>query len=414
MVLALVAGNAFFVIGEYSIVTARRGALAARAEAGSRAAAAALRLMDQPVRVISTVQVGITAIGILTGAIGEPLVGDMLGDGLPEWVTFLIAFGVVTYLSVVFGELVPKALTLERSETLATIVARPVEALTVAFRPVVWVLEGSAHLLLRPFGISKVVAGSGVRTAEELRDIVDQAEGEGVIPTAQEELLHNVFDFASREARDVMVPAAEVSWLDAACTAEEAIARMVATPHSRYPVADGSIDRVIGTVHVREVVVASRADPAAAIGAHAAPAYVVPERKDLGALLRELREARQQLAVVVDEYGRTSGIVSIHDIVEELVGDIQDEYDLPDDTLTWEDERTVTVAGSMTVDDFNEEVGTALPQQDAHTIAGLVFHALGRRPDPGDSVDFGDVTLRVEAMDAARIARVRVSLGAAE
>jgi len=283
----------------------------------------------------------------------------------------------------------------------------------VVFRPLVWGLEGSAHLLLRPFGIDKVVAGSGVRTAEELRDLVDQAEGEGVIPTAQEELLHNVFDFASREARDVMVPAADVRWLDAACTPEEALTQIVAAPHSRYPVGQGSLDRVIGTIHVRELVAASRADPAAAIGEHATPAPLVPELKDLGALLRELREARQHLAIVVDEYGRTAGLISILDIVEEIVGDIQDEYDLPDDTLSWVDERTVAVAGSMTVDDFNEEVGTALPQEHAHTIAGLVFHALGRRPQPGDEVTIADVTLSVEAVDAARIERVRVTLGGA-
>src|SRR3954447_5318024 len=170
--------------------------------------------MEDPVRVISTVQVGITAIGILTGAVGEPAVRHIVGDWLPGWAGFVIAFVLVTYLSVVFGELVPKALTLQRAETLAALVARPVELISVALRPVVWVLQGSASLLLRPFGLGDVVAGDTIRTADELRALVDEAEGAGVIPRAQEELLHNVFDFASREAGDVMVPPPDADWLD--------------------------------------------------------------------------------------------------------------------------------------------------------------------------------------------------------
>ena len=161
-VLALVGLNAYFVIGEYSVVTARRGVLAARAHEGSRTAAAALKLMDEPVRVISTVQVGITSVGILTGALGEPLVRDILGDGIPTWLGFLISFGIVTYLTVVFGELVPKALTLDRAERLAMLMAPSITLLAVAFRPLVVVLERSAAIVLRPFGIREVIAGEGV------------------------------------------------------------------------------------------------------------------------------------------------------------------------------------------------------------------------------------------------------------
>src|SRR3954468_6176404 len=154
---ALVGANAFFVIGEYSIITARRAALAPRAEAGSAGAGAALRLMEDPVRVISTVQVGITGVGILTGAVGEPAIRAVVGEWLPGWAGFVIAFVVVTYLSVVFGELVPKALTLDRAETLAALVARPVELMARVLRPVVWVLQGSGALVLRPFGITEVM-----------------------------------------------------------------------------------------------------------------------------------------------------------------------------------------------------------------------------------------------------------------
>ncbi|HEX6021272.1 MAG TPA: hemolysin family protein [Solirubrobacter sp.] len=401
--LALIAGNAFFVIGEYSIVTARRGALRAR---GGKGAQAALRLMDDPVRVISTVQVGITAIGILTGAVGEPAVRDLIGDWLPPWAGFLIAFGTVTYLSVVFGELVPKALTLERAEALAALVSRPVEWLAILLRPVVWVLQGTAALVLRPFGITEVMAGETVRTPEELRALVDEAEGAGVIPRAQEEMLHNVFDFATREVRDVMVPALDVTWLDASLTAKEALATVIETSRSRYPVGDGSLDALVGIVHVRDLL----AEPEKTVGELSRPAHVVPETKDLGPLLREFRERHEAMAVVVDEYGATAGIVTLHDVLEEIVGDIETEYDLPSSEIRRLDDGMLEVAGSMTIDDFNEATGANLPQRGPRTLAGLTFDELGRRPEPGDEVRIDGVRIRVEEVDGLRITRLRIAL----
>ena len=409
-VLALVAGNAFFVIGEYAVVTARRGAVAALADQGRAGASAALRLMDDPVRVISTVQVGITAIGILTGAIGEPVVRDLLGDGIPEWLGFVIAFGAVTYLSVVFGELVPKALTLDRAERLAVLVAPPVELIARVLKPVVWLLEASASFLLRPFGVREVVAGEGVRSAAELRAIVDEAEVSGVIPRAQEELLHNVFDFARREVGDVMVPEPDVAWLDADLRPQAALDQVADQPYSRYPVGRGSVDRLVGVVHVRSLVAAQRSAPDRPIGSQVEPAPVVPATKDLGALLRELREQRRHLAIVADEYGGTAGIVTLEDVLEEIVGEIEDEYDLPDATLERVDDTTIRVAGSLTIDDFNETTGTRLPEDDARTLAGLVFNQLGRRPEPGDEVTIGPVSLTVEETDSARITRLLVRL----
>jgi putative hemolysin len=410
VVLALIAGNAFFVAAEYAVVTARRSGLVPLAERGSRRAAAALRLMDDPVRVISTVQVGITAIGILTGAVAEPLVGELVGDGIPRPLGFVLSFGVVTYLSVVIGELVPKALALDRAETLAMLVAAPVQVLQVVLRPVVWVLQQSARACLRPFGIQDVVAGESIRSAEELRALVDEAESAGVIPQAQEEMLHNVFDFAHREARDVMVPSPDVAWLDAALSPDAAVGRALETAHARFPVGRGTLDRLVGVVHLRELVAAARAGEPATIEPLARAALIVPETKDVGALLRELRERRETLAVVVDEYGATAGIVTMEDIVEEIVGEIQDEFDLPDDTVTRLDERTVEAAGSMTIDDFNEAIGTDLPQDGPRTLAGLVFDRLGRRPAVGDEIEVHGVRLRVTTVEGARITRLTVTL----
>jgi putative hemolysin len=414
-VLTLIGANAFFVIGEFAVVTARRSALAGAAEGGSRRARAALQLMDDPVRVISTVQVGITALGIATGAISEPLVRSLLGDVIPTWLAVLIAFTVVTYLSVLFGELVPKALTLDRAEAMAAIVARPIDMIARVVAPVVWVLERSAEVVLRPFGVREIVAGQSIRSAEELRALVDQAEESGVIPRAQEELLHNVFDFAGHEARDLMVPASEVIWLDADATPSAALDVALATPHGRYPVGAGDLDHVVGVALMPDLVRAARSGPgdhaAATVGALARPALVVPESKDVGALLREMREQRQQLAVVADEYGATAGIVALEDVLEEIVGEIEDEFDLPDAALRRIDADTVEVAGSMTIDDFNEAQGTALPQRSSRTLAGLVFEELGRRPLVGDTVRVGDVTLCIVGIDGLRISRLQISSG---
>jgi putative hemolysin len=406
-VLALVAGNAFFVIGEYSVVTARRTALAGRPGAGARAA---LRLMDDPVRVISTVQVGITAIGILTGAVGEPVVRDLLGDGIPTWLSFVIAFAVVTYLSVVIGELVPKALTLQRAEQLAVLIAPPIELLERLLKPIVWVLERSAALLLRPLGIREVVAGEGIRSAEELRALVDEAEGSGVIGHAQEQLLHNVFDFGTREARDIMVPALDVEWIEADALPHDAVRRFVAVPHRRYPVGRGDLDHLVGEVHTRDVVAAERERPGVAVGELARPAFVVPETKHLGPLLRELREARRRMAVVVDEYGATAGIVTLEDVLEEIVGDLDDEFDRPAVAIERHDATHVTAAGSLNLDEVDEALGTRLPRRGPRTLGGLAFDALGRRPELGDEVDVDGVRMRVEALDGHRIARVHVTL----
>ncbi len=407
VVLGLVAGNAFFVVGEYAVITARRASLAPLASRGSKRATAVLRLMDDPVRVISTVQVGITAIGILTGAIGEPLVNDLLGGGLPAWLSFLIAFGVVTYLTVVLGELVPKALTLHSAETLALLVARPIAVIGVVLRPVVWLLQQSARVVLRPFGIREVVVGETIRTPDELRAIVDEAEDLGVIPRVQEELIYNVFDFTRREAADVMVPTAEVAWIDAGDSAAQALDRLAEIPHRRVPVGEGTLDRLVGILHAHDVLKAARETPAATTRDLARPALVVPDTKDLGALLRELREQRKEMAIVVGEYGTTSGIVTLEDIVEEIVGEIQSEYELPDATVRSVGERAVEVAGSMSIDDFQEATGVKLPQTDARTLAGLVFESLGRGAVEGDAVELATVRFRVEQIDGARIARIR-------
>jgi putative hemolysin len=207
-----------------------------------------------------------------------------------------------------------------------------------------------------------------------------------------------------------MVPAAEVTWLDAHLTAAEALERALETAHTRFPVARGSLDRVVGMIHLRDLLEAVPGTRPERIDGLARAPFIVPETKDLGALLHEMRRRREHLAIVLDEYGHTAGIVTMEDILEEIVGEIEDEYGLPVAALRRLDGGIVEVAGSMTIDDFNETLGTHLPQPGVRTLAGLVFDRLGRLPAVGDSATIDDVQLRVHATEGPRITALRITV----
>jgi putative hemolysin len=409
VVLALVLLNAIFVAAEYALVTARRARLEERAADGNRAARTALETMDEPVRFISTVQVGITVVGIALGSIGEPLISRYF-DFLPRGVAFVISFAVLTYLSVVLGELVPKAVALQRAEVLAVALAVPIDVLSRLFSPVVWVLQHSANGVLRLLGVKPAPAGMIAFTRDDIRHSVAAAEDVGEIETAEEEMLYKVFDFAEKEAADVMVPRPDVVALPIELGPEEALRLVLDSPYTRYPVYRESLDDVLGILHIRALVAALNDHMLAevAIEELLRPAYVVPETKDLGALLAEFRKTDQHMAVVVDEYGATAGIVTLEDVLEEIVGEIEDEFDLPDESVERVSETTIRIDGSFTIDDFNEQFGTELETDDFHTVAGYVFGHLGRAAQVGDEVSEGTLAFRVLETSGTRIQRLEV------
>ena len=245
----------------------------------------------------------------------------------------MLAFAIVTYLSVVLGELVPKAIALHRAARVAALVARPITLLQRLFAPVVWVFQGSARLLLRPLGVPPAPVGATVHTVDELRGIVAEAEDSGLIEEAEEEMLYRVFDFAGQEAADVMVPWSEVVTLEASLTVRDAVAQALEAPHSRFPVVRGSIDDVAGVLALRDLRPRCTRGDERTIEPLARDLLVVPETKDVGALLQEMRKGGAQMALVVGEYGRTMGIVTLNDLVEEIVGEIEEEYGLPDESV---------------------------------------------------------------------------------
>jgi putative hemolysin len=410
-ILLLVLGNAIFVAAEYALVTARRTRLEELAKDGNRRAKTALAMLDEPVRFISTVQVGITVFGILLGALGEPFLSRYFDDWVSRGVAFVISFLILTYLSVVLGELVPKSIALQRAERLAVWLAVPLDWLGRVAYPLVWVLQKSANGIARLFGVRPAPAGMTMHTEEDIRLIVAQTEE---IPAAEEEMLYKVFDFADKEAHDVMVPRPEVVALSVDLPPQEALAAVIDSPYTRYPVYRGSLDDVLGVLHVRDLFHAlyDRGIDNVVIEHIVRPAYVVPETKDLASLLAEFRRRNQHLALVVDEYGSVQGIVTLEDLLEEIVGEIEDEYDLPDESIEQIAENRVRVHGTFTIDDFNERFGTDLPQEDYHTLAGLVFGMLGRAAEPGDEVEADGLTFKVVEVDGPRIERLEVEFRA--
>ena len=406
-VLLLILGNAVFVAAEYALVTARRTRLEEQAEQGRRGASVALRLMDEPVRFISTVQVGITVVAIATGAIGEPLISRFFDPFMPRELAFAISFVLLSYLSVAFGELVPKSIALQRAEFLARALAVPIDWFARLVHPIVWLLQVSANGVTRLFGIKPAPAGVIVHSEEDIRRIVGATEE---IQASEQEMLYKVFDFADKEAHDVMVPRPEVVAISVDLPPEECLAAVIDSPYTRYPAYRGSLDEIVGVLHVRDLFSKLYANGIQNVRIEELlrKPFLVPETKDLGALLTEFRVQNQHMAIVVDEYGAMQGIVTLEDLLEEIVGEIEDEYDLPDESVQRIDETTIRIGGTFPIDDFNEQFQQEVPVEDYHTVAGFVFGQLGRVAEEGDEVVWNGLRFGVVETEGARIEQLEV------
>ncbi len=410
-VLLIVLANGFFVAAEYALVTARRSRLQELADEGMRRARIAIRIMDSPVRFIGTVQLGITAFSILLGIVAEPIVANWIDGPLSHGVAFVIAYAFVTYLHVTLGELVPKAIALTKNEETALWVALPIEGVYIVSYPIVWFFQASANAMTRLVGIEPAPAGIIAHSEEEIRMIVAHAEETGEIEEEEREMLYKVFDFADKEVSDVMVPRPEVVALSIDLPPEECLAAAMEAPYTRYPVYRESLDNVIGILHIRDLMRAVNENGTLAdvdVEALLRPAHVVPETKDLAALLHDFRRAKEHMAVVVDEYGATEGIVTLEDVLEEIVGEIEDEFDLPDESVETLGDGRIRISGTFSVDDFNEQFQRKLPVDDYHTMAGFVFGLLGRAPEPGDEVSHDGTHFKVVEVEGTRIERIEV------
>jgi CBS domain containing-hemolysin-like protein len=412
-VAVLIGLNAFFVSAEYGLVTARRTRIVELQHQGNRRARDVLRITSNPPHFIAAMQLGVTLTSLAIGAIGEHALSKALDPVMATILAVILAFLVITFLHVVIGELIPKGVALGHSEGVALAVVWPVRSFFLIFAPLIWVLERASDLGLKLLGLEPPGPDDEVHSEAELRMLVSQSTEHGEIEQQEQEMLYKVFDFADKEAADVMVPRPEVVALSIDLPPEKCLEAVMDSTFTRYPVYRESVDDIVGILHVRDLFKALR-DPNGGIEKVkieqlVRPAHIVPETKDLAALLAEFRRTQQHMAIVVDEYGAMEGIVTLEDLLEEIVGEIEDEFDLPDESIEQVDDDTIKIDGTFPIDDFNERFRTELPVEDYHTMAGFVFGLLGRAPEPGDSISHDGLRFDVVETEGTRIDKLAVT-----
>jgi magnesium and cobalt exporter, CNNM family len=403
--------NAFFVAAEYGLVTARRTRIVELQHQGNRRARDVLRITSDPPRFISAMQLGVTLTSLGIGALGEQALAHAFDNVTSTVLAVLLAYLILTFLHVVFGELVPKGIALGHSEGTALFVSAPVRAFFIVFKPLIWFLQRSTEIVLRVLGLQPPGGEVEIYSEAELRMLVSQSTRGGEIEEQEQEMLYKVFDFADKEASDVMVPRPEVVALSVDLPPEQCLEAVMDSPYTRYPVYKETLDNVVGILHVRDLFSAlrDRGMHEVKVGDLIRPAHIVPETKDLAALLTEFRRTNQHMAIVVDEYGEMEGIVTLEDLLEEIVGEIEDEFDLPDESVEQVDDDTVRIDGTFPIDDFNERFHTSLPDEDYHTVAGFVFGLLGRQPEIGDDIAHDGLRFDVLDVEGSRINKLAVT-----
>jgi len=414
LILAFVLVGGAFAGAEIAIVSLRESQVRSIAERGRRGKRLA-RLVAEPNRYLAALQVGVTLAGFLSAAFGAtalsgPLAQWLVGLGMPEGFATALALVLVTiaisYVSLVLGELVPKRLALQRAEQVAQIVATPVDRVATIFRPLIWLLSRSTDVVVRLLGGDPKAARESI-SSEELRDLVAAHEALG---SDERKLINDVFNAGERQISEVMVPRTEVEFLEASMTVSRAAKMVADTSRSRYPVIGRDSDEVVGFVHVRDLLRSThKGGRATTVGDISRDVLHMPGSKKVLIALSEMRRNHQHLAIVADEYGGTDGIVTLEDLIEEVIGDIRDEYDeQPGNSHRIGSE--IDVDGLLNLDDFAEETGVELPDGPYETVAGYILSELGQLPDVGDQVRADEHLLTVTAMDGRRIERLHVSL----
>ena len=414
----LLVANAFFVAAEYAFVRVRATQLQERADAGSARARLATRILADLDSYISAIQLGVTLASLGLGFVGEPTVGRLLepilhpiDDASPvlyRFVSFALAFGLVTFLTVVAAELAPKYLALDRTLTLALWSAYPLALFHLFMRPFIVVVNRSATLLVRAFGIRPGVEAEA-HSEEELRMLVASSTRKGILQESERMLLVNALDFADTLVRQVMVPRTEIVAVPDDATVTDVLTLVRQTPFTRIPVYHEDLDHVVGIVHLKDAVGAPPDRPARDVMRR--PLYL-PETTHLDKALAQFRREHVQQAIVVDEFGGTAGLVTVEDVIEELVGDVQDEIDRETPMLR-EENGVFLMNGLMPLGDALERLGIDLPDEPYDTVGGMVFGRLGRVAVVGDAVDLEGYRFTVTAVDGRRVAQVRAKRSSA-
>jgi putative hemolysin len=410
----LIVLNGLFSLSELAIVSSRKARLKTMAEAGRPGATTALALAEDPGRFLSTVQIGITLVGILAGTYSGAALGDRLGNiligyGLSEGVAEPLGYGlvvaIITYLSVVIGELVPKNLALSNTEGIACAVAPMMALVSKVAAPVVWLLDASTRLVFRLLGRS--TGSDSAVTEEEIRTIVAEAETAGVIETDERKMISGVLRLGDRAVRGVMTPRTDVDWIDLDDDEFDIREILINSPHSRLPVAEGHPDNMLGVVQARELLAASLRDESLDIRKHIRKAPIIPDTLDALDALEVLRQAEVPMALVHDEYGHFDGVVTPADILDAIAGAFRSDEGEAEPEAVQREDGSWLLAGWMPADEMAEQLGITLPERrNYETVAGLVIGELQHLPNAGEAVETLGWRFEVVDMDGRRIDKV--------
>ena len=384
--------NGFFVAAEFAIVKVRASQMELRAQAGSRMAGLALRMINNLDAYLSATQLGITLASLGLGWIGESVVSQIIinlmdyaglkpDEELAHKIALPVAFAVITVLHIVFGELAPKSLAIQRAEATSIAVAAPLRFFYIVFSPFIWMLNGLSNAFLRSIGI-RPVHGAEVHSAEELRLLFEQSMVGGAIQGSQHELLENVFQFNERMVKQIMVPRTKMVAVSVDAPEEQLLDLVFGEGYSRLPVYQGNIDNIVGVLYVKDLLVLIRRKEPIVLSELMRPAYFVPETKRINTLLKQFQRKHMHIAIVSDEFGGVSGIVTIEDIVEELVGEIQDEYDEEKPIVEKVSDTEFRVQTSAAISDVNNYLPYPLPKSDDYeTVGGFINLVYGAIPE---------------------------------
>ena len=414
IVLVIVLIGGFFAAAEMALVSLRDGQVRTLAKRGKRGQRAA-KLAQDPNRFLSAVQIGVTLATLLSGAFGAATLASSLKAWLAHHMNADLASALsiavvtlaISFLTLVFGELAPKRIALQRSERVSLFAAPFLDRLATLATPVVWLLSKTVNLVVVILGGDPAL-GRGVMTEEELRDLV---AGHQALSPDERRIVGEVFDAGKRQIREVLVPRTEVEFLPATMPIAEAASIVSEAPHTRFPVYQESYDDVIGFVHARDLLFPEPDRGPLRVGEACRPVKFLPTSKTVLSSLSEMRRENVHLAIVLDEYGGTAGIVTLEDLVEELIGEIQDEYDIEEGPSRQLHDGEIEVDGLLNLDDFAEQTGVELPEGPYETVAGFLLASLGHLPGEGESVEVSGRRLAVTQLDGRRIARVRLSQG---
>ncbi|PWK80377.1 CBS domain containing-hemolysin-like protein [Mucilaginibacter oryzae] len=417
----LVLLNGFFVAAEFAMVRVRGSQIEIKAKGGSGVAKVARGILHNLDGYLAATQLGITIASLALGVVGEEVatnlviraflaVGITLSQGYIT-ASHILAFSVITIMHIVFGELAPKSLAIQKSVRTVMAVSLPLRFFFVVFRPFIWVLNNFANFILKLLGFSAVEGGETHHSSEELQYLLEQGKETGAIDSNEHELIQNVFDFNERVVKNIMVPRTKISGIDLAATKEELLDMIINEGYSRMPVYDDVIDKIVGIVHAKDILPLLARNDEIVLKDIIRKPYFIPETKKINDLMAEMKQKRIQIAIVLDEFGGTAGMVTLEDIVEELVGDIQDEYDEEKPIVDKVNEREFIVNALAPIYDVNEHLPHDLPEDgDFDTVSGWIGDIFGKIPDVGEQRESNGYNITVLKKSDQNIESVKLEL----